>query len=185
MCTLTHSRSPSHSLPFTNACCYHFYFISFTIARTPYTHHTHIKWIWVKRFLLSKSCLFMCIHVICYIFKPCCHFNETILCDDIYVFDIYHIGEGNFLFLLRLNTYRIYMCQTLYVHVFDIFIVLCLHVCRYTVSYIHTIMSMCRRKNNTLNAHLRTLPTIISYDLFVLCISLLVDIMISYIKYKK
>lgn len=174
---LTHSLSQTHAV---------IIFILYHLqSRAHHTHITHtLNEFELNDFCCRKavsSCAFM-LYVI--------YSNRVVISTKqfyvmIFTFLIFiTLAKGTFFFFsvwIRI----VYMCQTLYVHVFDIFIVLCLHVCRYTVSYIHTIMSMCRRKNNTLNAHLRTLPTIISYDLFVLCISLLVDIMISYIKYKK
>lgn len=123
--------------------------------------------------------------------------RSNLMCDDIYVSDIYHIGKRDFLFPLHLPVWTeryvpdICTCAWYLLCCASV----CSHVCRHGVSYIDTIMSMCRRKNNTLNvralsrAHPRTFLSFYNhisyYDLFVLlcviCYS--VDIMISHIKH--
>lgn len=95
--------------------------------------------------------------------------RSNFMCDDIYVFDIYHIGKRNFLFLFSLSPFA----QT-FIYVFDIYCIVPVRtiVVSYTHAHIETQTllwcSMCRRKNNTLNAHIYALfRTLQSYFLMI------------------
>lgn len=108
--------------------CYHFYFISFTIAQT------HSNEFVLNDFVLVLSrALLWCVH-------SCSHFNEIILCDDIYVFDIYHhhhSAKGTFFsFSTFSNKHQTHS-----------------HTCVWYLLHLFC-MCWCKKPTNTLNARI-------------------------------
>lgn len=181
---LSHSHSPSLYLSKHMLLSFLFYIIY---------NRVHIKWIWVKRFLLSEKTVSCNIHVHWFIHV----YIQTVLSFQRNNFMWWFLrflifitfGEGNFRFLLCWAIVSI--CARHYTCVWYYLLCLCLSlslslcmvvfavVSHLTCCIEYTIISMCRRKTNTLNACASTQSFLMIYLYSVYL--LLVDIMISYI----
>lgn len=181
---------------FPSPFCYHFYFVSFTIARTNTLNEFELNDFCCRKAASCSTYSFMCIHVTYYYHYYIQNGRVVISTKQFYVWWYLHLwylshwqAELSFS-SLALSLSGLWMCQT-HLYMCLIFIVLCLRACMFGVSLLRasrqlTTMSMCRRKITLLNAHPRTFLFTKSYffasdDLFVLCAIIChsLDIMVS------